>query len=293
MNIVNISAGLGNQIFQYAFYRALRAKDADTKMDISDFNYRNHHNGYELESIFNICPDYATRKECDALADLSKSLLSDIRRKIFRIHLKCQGQVLSEAAIGCQYHAQLFNNKNSYFVGFWQTEKYFKSIEQQLREELVFKNALDNENQKIAHLIADCNAVSLHVRRGDYVKARRVDTFGSVCSLDYYNKAVEHIQSRIDNPRFFVFSDDMLWVKENIKLNNAVYVDINRGKNSFKDMHLMSLCKHNIIANSSFSWWGAWLNANESKIVVAPSVWVRCHEMPDVVPDSWLQIKVD
>lgn len=292
MNIVTISAGLGNQIFQYAFFRALKKNNADTKMDISDFAYRKHHNGYELEKIFNIIPDYATRKECNALADLSKDLWSDIRRKFLKIHLKCYGKIVKEDIVGYKFHPDILNYFDTFFVGFWQSEKYFKSIEKELREELTFKGTLDSENQKIADKILSGNSVSIHIRRGDYVKARRTETW-NVCSLDYYKRAIEYIEANSNNPQFFIFSDDMQWVKDNLPNKNFTYVDNNKGSNSFRDMQLMSLCKHNIIANSSFSWWAAWLNASDDKIVIAPSIWFRHEAMPDVIPDNWVRINVD
>lgn len=293
MNIVKISAGLGNQIFQYAFYRTLKKNSPDTKMDILEFNYRKHHNGYELEKVFNIVPDYATQQEINKIADISKDFFSEIRRKIFKAKLKVSGEIIQESEIGNQYHPELQSKENTYFSGFWQSEKYFKSIETQLREELTFKKLLDDENQKIANLISTTNSVSIHIRRGDYVKSRRVDTFGSVCTPTYYANAIRLIQSKINNPHFFVFSDDLEWVKENMQIPEAYYVDINTGDNSYKDMQLMSLCRHNIIANSSFSWWGAWLNKNPDKIILAPSIWIRERNFADIIPDAWVRINVE
>jgi Glycosyl transferase family 11. len=293
MNIVRITSGLGNQIFQYAFYRALKQNVPDTKMDISEFNYRKHHYGYELEKIFNIVPNYANRKERNALADVSKHWLSEVRRKYFKIKLNCSGELIRENIIGHQFHPELTNAHNSYFQGFWQSEKYFINIAGQLRTELTFKQTPNKENQSVIDEIIRCNSVSIHIRRGDYIKKRRIDAVGSVCTLAYYKQAIEYIKSKTESPRFFVFSDEIDWVKDNLNIENAYFVDINRGENSFRDMQLMSLCNHNIIANSSFSWWGAWLNSHPNKIVVAPSVWFRDTDMPDILPKNWIQITVD
>jgi len=292
MNIVRIFAGLGNQLFQYAFFRALQSNFPDTKMDISEFKYRKHHNGYELERLFNIQPVYSTKEENDALADYSKDLFSEIRRKIFCMKRKCSGKLIIEGKQN--YNAtELLALQNAYFIGYWQSEKYFKSIEDSLRKELTFKSVLDDQNLAIAEDINTCNSVAIHVRRGDYLKSRRRDSCGTVCSLAYYNRAIEQICSQVANPRFFIFSDDKEWVKENLLIENAVYVDINSRLDSYKDMQLMSLCKHNIIANSSFSWWGAWLNNNPNKVVLAPSIWMRNMNYADVLPDSWIKIEVD
>ena len=293
MNIVRITSGLGNQMFQYAFHRALKANVPDTKIDVSEFRHRRHHNGYELERVFGIVPDHASRRECDSLADQSKDLLSELRRRWLGVKLNCTGTLIRESELGAWFHPELLTMRNGYFQGFWQTERYFLSVARSLRAELTFKQPLDDGNRRIAEDIGSCNAVSIHVRRGDYVKKRRLETVGSVCSPRYYRNAIDHVGAHVRQPRFFVFSDDAAWVRENVKVDNAVHVDINTGRASFRDMQLMSLCKHNIIANSSFSWWGAWLNAHPGKLVLAPDVWLRGESTPDVVPGSWLRIGTD
>jgi hypothetical protein len=293
MNIVRITSGLGNQMFQYAFYRALKANVPDTKMDVSEFRHRRHHHGYELERVFNIVPDHASRKECDALADLSKDLLSEFRRRWLHVELNCTGTLIRESELGASFHPELLTMRNCYFQGFWQTERYLLPVARSLRKELTFKQPLDDGNRRIAQDIASSNAVSIHVRRGDYVKKRRLETVGSVCSSTYYRNAIDRVDASVRQPRFFVFSDDPGWVRENVKIDDAFYVDINTGRASYRDMQLMSLCQHHIIANSSFSWWGAWLNADPGKLVIAPDIWLRDARMPDVVPGSWLRVKTE
>ena len=291
MNIVRINAGLGNQMFQYAFFRALKTIYNDTKIDISEFKYRKHHNGYELEKIFNITPNYASAKESNAMIDMSKNLFADIRRTIFKIKYKGNGELVQEQ--DARFHPEFLTKTNAYFIGYWQTEKYFLPVADVIRKEFSFRNELDRENKQIAEQIKNSHAVSIHVRCGDYLKKRRIDSFGSVCTPIYYNNAIDYIQSKAGNVRFFVFSDDIAWTKSNLQLPaNAVFVDINHGKESYKDMQLMSLCRHNIIANSSFSWWGAWLNSNPDKIVVAPGIWFRGTEMPDVLPEAWIKMSI-
>lgn len=291
MNIVRITSGLGNQMFQYAFYRALKANWPETKIDVSEFRHRRHHNGYELEQVFDIVPDHASRRECDSLADLSKDLLSEFRRRFLRVQLNCTGTLVRESELGAWFHPELLTMRNGYFQGFWQTERYFLPVARPLRTAFTFKQPMDAGNSRIAEDIGSCDAVSIHVRRGDYVKKRRLETIGSVCSPKYYRDAIARIRARVPQPRFFVFSDDPAWVRDNVKLDDALQVDINTGGASFRDMQLMSLCKHNIIANSSFSWWGAWLNANPGRLVLAPDVWSRDASMPDVVPEGWLRIE--
>lgn len=293
MNIVRITSGLGNQMFQYAFYRALKENNPHTKMDISEFTYRRHHNGYELDRIFSIDPDYADKKECDAMADLSKDFFSEFRRKVLKIKKKMSTTLIREDEIGTFYHPELLKMDHCYFQGFWQTEAYFSAIRHLIRADFTFKNRLDAKNQLLLESIAVCQSVSIHVRRGDYVKKRRRESFGSVCTPEYYLQAIDYIEKEIENPVFFVFSDDIPWVRENMNIRHAQYIDWNNGADSYKDMQLMSNCRHHIIANSSFSWWGAWLNPRPKKIVVAPSVWFRDADMPDIIPPEWVTIEVD
>jgi hypothetical protein len=293
MNIVRITSGLGNQMFQYAFYRAVKANWPDTRIDVSEFRHRSHHNGYELEKVFDVSPDHASREERDSLADLSKDLISEFRRRILNVRLKCTGTLVRESELGAWFHPELLTIRDGYFQGFWQTERYFLPVARQLREELTFRQPMDAGNRRIAEDIASCDAVSIHVRRGDYVKRRRLETAGSVCSPKYYRDAIAQVRARVRHPRFFVFSDDAAWARENVKVDNSLHVDINQGRASFRDMQLMSMCKHSIIANSSFSWWGAWLNANPGKLVLAPDVWLRDASMPDVVPEGWQRIETE
>jgi hypothetical protein len=151
---------------------------------------------------------------------------------------------------------------------------------------------LSGKNADIAEQIGRVNAVSLHVRRGDYVKNPKTTATHGLCSLDYYHTAIRYIYETVEQPYFFIFSDDMAWVKEHLKIDAPCqYVDHNQGKESFNDMHLMSLCKHHIIANSSFSWWGAWLNSSPEKIVIAPNKWfANQNNIKDLLPNDWVTL---
>lgn len=291
MNIVRISAGLGNQMFQYAFYLSLKNRNADTRIDISEFKYRKHHQGYELERIFNINPSSATEKEVAQIADVSKSLAAAIRRDFFKKSLNVHGKLYKES--GFNYVPEVFEMENTYFQGFWQSWKYFENIEAEVRNNFTFVTTLSLRNKKLYEKIEKRNSVSIHIRRGDYTKKRRWDEIGSICNLDYYNWAIAHINEFIENPLFIIFSDDIQWARENLILAESVFVDWNTGTESYNDMRLMSLCKHNIIANSSFSWWGAFLNPNPDKIVIAPGKWYRHTPTPDLVPCGWITLPID
>lgn len=140
------------------------------------------------------------------------------------------------------------------------------------------------------------NSVSVHIRRGDYVTKSRYNKTYAHCTVKYYENAVDYIAKKFPNPHIYIFSDDTDWIKENIKFPyETEYVTHNIGQNSFEDIRLMSNCKHNVIANSTFSWWGAWLNQNSEKIVVCPDVWFQDSRIvqTDIYPKEWIRIKND
>jgi hypothetical protein len=180
-----------------------------------------------------------------------------------------------------------------YLDGYWQSERYFKDTEEIIRREFAIKRESDNANKQMADIIINTNAVSVHVRRSDYVNDTKTNETHGTCSLEYYREGTEIIARENPNPHFFVFSDDPIWVKRNLLINHrTTYVKHNDADKNYEDLRLMSLCKHNIIANSSFSWWGAWLNKNPEKIVIAPKAWFQTNERSseDLIPVTWQRI---
>jgi hypothetical protein len=178
--------------------------------------------------------------------------------------------------------------KHSLLNGYWQSELYFKDYTQEIRKIFNFSKQLDKKNSLVANEINQNNSISIHVRRGDYLL--KANHNHNVDLKEYYLTAIEKTSILFDNPKYFIFTDDPLWVAKNFTLNYSfTVVDINRGKDSFYDMHLMSLCKCNIIANSSFSWWGAWLNNKKDKIIYAPKNWFKNKSIytDDLIPNSW------
>ena len=199
-----------------------------------------------------------------------------------------------EASIGTFEEIKFVNKMPiTYFSGYWQTEKYFLPIEDKIR--LAFKFDLKKVNDRTNSLLLEMkpqNAVSIHIRRGDYeydLNAKEV--LGGICDMEFYKKSIHYICEKNKDPFFYIFSDDCEWVMEHFSfLLNSSIVDWNKKADSWQDMMLMSQCKHNIIANSSFSWWGAWLNSNPQKIVIAPSKWFNNFDALDIVPESWIRI---
>ena len=199
------------------------------------------------------------------------------------------------------YEKQLFNfdsdvlkaTANAYLTGYWQSYKFFESIRSALLNDFEFSETPAKIQYEFIDKIHQQNSVSVHIRRGDYVSNPEYTKIHGVCSTDYYHRAIEYICSKVENPAFYFFSDDMDWVKKNITVNNdCVYVTGTPAGKDFYEMYLMSICKHNIIANSSFSWWGAWLNKNTEKIVIAPKLWMAdpTIDTTDLIPANWIRI---
>jgi hypothetical protein len=176
--------------------------------------------------------------------------------------------------------------------GFYQSETYFKPAKDIILEEFTLKKPFSSQAQNISNNIAlQPMPVSLHIRRGDYVSNDRARKHHGLCSLEYYQEAVERITGKVKNPLFFVFSDDIAWAKQNLKLDNATFVS-NPEIRDYEELLLMSQCRHNIIANSTFSWWAAYLNKNAKKMVIAPKQWnvKSASDTLDILPSSWIQL---
>ena len=180
---------------------------------------------------------------------------------------------------------------NVYITGTWISERYFLDIENIIRNDFTFKAPVSQRNQEMAEIIQGCNSVSVHIRRTDKVS----DPLYEETDLQYCTKAIRYMNKHLDDPHYFIFSDDINWVKTNLRYSGTVtFVDINDDHHNYEDLRLMSLCEHNIIAESSFSWWGAWLNPNPEKIVVSPNPrrWINLENfiVDDVLPPAWITL---
>jgi hypothetical protein len=292
MIISQIIGGLGNQMFQYAVGRALSLERRQPLLlDTSGYVKYSQHHGFELHRVFNCVPEIATISETKNILGwcgifgikriLSRPLMKPIRNSAFVVEPHFHyWPGLNQVPIDC------------YLAGYWQSEKYFRKHLETIRSDFVFKNSLKNKNLELAIQIDKVNSVSLHIRRGDYVSNKKTNAKHGVCNLDYYHAAVNYMSDRVEYPTFFIFSDDIEWARENLKLDFPHhYIDHNIGVDSYIDMHLMSLCQHHIIANSSFSWWGAWLNPRSEKIVAAPKGWFKDRKcVQDLIPHNWVQL---
>jgi hypothetical protein len=292
MIISRIIGGLGNQMFQFAAGRALSlATQQNHSLDLTDFIDYDLHQGFEISRVFRAPVREVTYSEV-------KNLLGWRSGKLTRKILKYLNYPLlngSHLAIEPYFHywPQLTqSDEPRYLMGYWQSEKYFKKFEQVIRSDFIFKDSLKGKNLEIAEQMQGCQSVSLHIRRGDYITDTATAKVLNVCPPSYYSSAIKKITQTSASPHFFIFSDDLQWARENLDIPFPSYfVEGNNGSHSYMDMQLMSFCKHQIIANSSFSWWGAWLNSNPNKVVIAPQNWF-CNNTNDndLIPFEWIRI---
>jgi len=292
MIILHLSGGLGNQMFQYAFGRATAKKlGVELKLELTDPTLIIH-NGFELERIFNIQASGATEADIKAVLGMYRYRLIGKAFKVFGVTKIFKSPAIEEP----HFHfspEMLAIPDSSHINGYWQSEKYFLEIEDEIRSDFAFKLPMSQQNADIAEVINQTNSVSLHVRRNDFANNSRINSTHGLCSLEYYQGAIRYIAGRVERPSFFIFSDDATWVKSNLKVDfPCEFVEHNQGRESYNDMRLMSLCQHHIIANSSFSWWGAWLNPNPTKLVVAPQAWFANPHIDtrDLIPANWMRV---
>lgn len=283
-----LTGGLGNQMFEYATAKALALKlNKELNLDL-----------------------YALQKK-------TKGIKRDFELDIFDIDLKISSSWKTKLLVKLfpfveqnrTFFGKTFNYFRDYSAivylpkfqelegnvilhGHFQNEKYFKQYETIIRKEFTFKHPLKEQNLQIAQQMEKSNSVAIHIRRGDYV----TDSNFALCTKEYYQEAMDSIRKEVENPVFFIFSQDFDWINENLTFDKEEvhFIDWNKGKDSYIDMQLMSLCKHNIIANSSFSWWAAWLNKNPEKRIFAPARWFRKEErnedLKDFYPQGWKMI---
>ncbi len=289
--------GLGNQMYQYALAKKLSIINGNLpiKFDLTYFD--NYYRPYELNKL-NVKAELASKEDIflfdNGTLDKKLGLLIE---KIPWIRVKDYirkpfSYVYTEKNI--RFDAEVLKLKGKvYLKGYWNSYKYFEGIRDTLLKDFSFKAEMNDANKSMVNEITSSEkSVSLHIRRGDYLTTNGArEYFRNPFKDGYYDRAISWIEKKLNNPEFFIFSDEPDWVKENMKLNHkTTIVDINSGENSCWDLKLMSLCKHNIIANSTFSWWAAWLNQNQNKIVIAPKYWNndKNFSIDDLIPTDWI-----
>lgn len=281
MHIVKIQGGLGNQMFQYALYRKFQSMGYDTYADLSMYRNKNETRIFDLP-IFGIQLREADKRDI-------KRLYMNTHNYFDKIWIRLFGKKTYFKEKGLFFDQSVLMQPEGYFNGYWQSQKYFFDISDALYRELQFPELPKGHNREIQEQIkGDEYSVSIHVRLGDYLN--NPGLYGGICTAEYYAEAITYMKKRLGNPHFYIFSNGIDMVKEQFKGEEFTFIENNNESNGYIDMQLMSSCKHQIIANSSFSWWGAWLNQNEEKIVIAPKRWLNGVTTRDVVPVEWIRL---
>ncbi|MEI6528159.1 MAG: alpha-1,2-fucosyltransferase [bacterium] len=284
MVIIKLKGGIGNQLFQYAFGRLFSITNkTEVKYYFPEVEGKDTQREYELGS-FNCHIDLASTK------DLEDSPFN--RKPLCKIYRKIKDKLLGHHHIG--YDKKSLATKEKYLEGFWQSYKYLEPIKEILFKEITPKEPIEEKYSELMELISQSNSVSLHIRRGDYVNDPKTKKHHLVFGLEYYADALKVISEKIPDPKVFVFSDDKEWAKKNLQVSLPTYYVSQPGMKDYEELLIMSKCKHNIIANSSFSFWGAWLNQNAGKIVIAPDKWNNKYdkEYRDLLPPDWIKISI-
>lgn len=288
MIIIKVMGGLGNQMQQYALYEKFKSIGKKAKLDISWFEDSSMQEkvfarrSLELRQFKDLQFDTCSVEEKEAL--LGKSgIFGKLERKLIPARNKHKHFYESDI-----YHSEIFNMSDAYLEGHWACEKYYHDIMPLLREKIHFPESVNCQNITIKKRMKAENSVSIHIRRGDYLDPENEAMFGGICTNSYYKAAEEYIKSRVPDAHFYLFSDDTAYLRENYPGDEYTIVDWNKGEDSFYDMELMSCCKHNICANSTFSFWGARLNKNRGKIVIRPAKHKNSQDIePQLMHELW------
>lgn len=302
MKIVNIIGGLGNQMFQYAFALALQNIHTGEEVLVDTQHYRSayikkikgnnfYHNGFEIEDIFpNAILSIADRAKLRKLSYWIPNYI--VSRFIRKVIPKRRLEFIQDIKDAYSFKPEpLFLTGDLYFEGYWMSPKYFDFCRNVILDVYTFRPFNTKENLEYQKLFESENSVTIHIRRGDYLSA---DNFKNICTLDYYKMAIELAKEKIEKPVFFIFSNDhegcMKILKPVLGDSHFFFVTNNIGNESYRDMQLMSIARCNILANSSFSWWGAYLNQRSNQIVICPKKWVNHFEHNDIYINNWIKI---
>ena len=285
--VISFSGGLGNQMFQYALFKNLQLKGKHVLADLESYQ-RVGVMGFQLPDVFpNIRLEMCTRGQKKKL--LEKNAGEGKKEKKFIIYKENAALLPDEKK---EADMSLLDVTGGLIAGMHQNYRFAELIREELLESFQFNCCYDDKLKSLTETMAEENAVGVHLRRGDYTSERYAPFYGNICTEKYYYSAVKYMKEKVNNCRFYFFSDDIEEIKEHYKMDNAVYVEkaMFDGYEDWYDMYLMSICKHNIIANSTFSWWGAWLNRHEDKIVIAPEKWINSCDYQDIYPKGWMQM---
>ena len=300
MIVVKLFGGLGNQLFQYAFGKKISLKTNQKLYLEMEYGFKNdpYRRSYNLSPFSiqeNLLKNDPISIDLDHLSIDKKHWQGKIKNYLIGLK-RHDWHLIREKNLEYDDSIEV-KTKHAYLDGYWQSENYFKDVRDEIIQDIQLKAPLQNENAKISKKMSEVTSVSLHIRRthGIEMAGKIHHKIHGGLDLDYYQRAIEMIASKHPNLELFVFSDDIKWAKENFKSNFPTeFMSQNDDAHNYLDLILMSHCKHQIIANSTFSWWGAWLNQNPEKVVIAPNMWFVDQEMnaqtKDLIPTEWLRI---
>lgn len=296
MNIIRMTGGLGNQMFQYALFLRLKAQGKEVK-----FDDRTEYKGEEARPIllwaFGIDYPAAGEEEVNELTDGVMKFSHRLRRKLFGRKSKEYREK------SCNFDQQILEKEPAYFTGYFQSERYFEEVKEQVRKAFQFSGKIwGSVSKELEERIREYQTkienksqmpVSVHIRRGDYLE--NDEAYGGICTDAYYQKAIEIMEEKLPNAVFYIFSNDTQWAKQWIdhfykEKSRFIVIESTTEDTGYLDLFLMSKCRAHIIANSSFSWWGAWLDPDQEKIVIAPSKWVNHQDMKDIYTREMIKI---
>lgn len=286
MILLEMTGGLGNQMFQYSLYRKLMNLGKEVYLDTTFYRSKQGLREFELNSL-KVPYEELSDKHVNQLRGYGYqcSIMEKVAIKMHHHRLPSYYDKIDF------FQPEIFDMDNIYLRGYWQNENYFVDIKNEIKKLLLVRPLMNKKKMNIEESIKEQdNTISIHVRRGDYLNQKNQNVYGGICTAEYYNKACEIIKQMIEKPLFVIFSDDIQWAKENIKEKNSIFVEPIVGEGSYVDLYLMSQCRHHIIANSSYSWWGAWLTEKEDTKVISPQRWLLNHEGVRIACDRWIQI---
>lgn len=283
MLVIQVAGGLGNQLQQYAMYEKLKSLGKDVALDTSWF-YEEKPGKYERNLELSYFPHInyrqASPEEILALRG-AEDFVSKVRRKLFRGNSK----LFVESKM---YHPEIFDFTDKYMMGYFACEKYYADIMPELRHKLQFPPSTNMRNKELAEEMQERESVSIHIRRGDYLDKENAALFGGICTDEYYQGAIREMKQLFPDAHFYIFSNDPEYAYAEYSGDEYTVVDVNWGKDSFFDIYLMSCCRHNICANSTFSFWGARLNQYSDKVVIRPSIHKNTQTyIPELMHDLW------
>lgn len=276
--IISFKGGLGNQMFQYALYR----------------NYINLGKNVRVDDLFYISTGVMPFELTDVFQNINLKRCSPQQRYFYLNEevekLYEETEILNDLKIS--YNKDILQKSSGYIKGYHQTYLYAENVKKDLIHDFKFDYKKEKKLEEMKRFFDSTPFIAIHIRRGDYLKKENEKIFGQICTLSYYKKAINYVKEKLPEARFCFFSDDIPWVKKIFKEENSIYMckELFDNYQNWYDMFLMSICKHNIIANSTFSWWGAWLNQYPEKIVIAPKKWINADAMFDICPPDWIRI---